>query len=197
MIVVRLDRRPRATNSDSESLRRSRPWQMSMVQRVETAWTAAATVFITAARIAATTSPCPAAPSGFCRPKIISINRRPLCFRREAAVARRAEFHRRRQARQDEIPPARPTAASRPRSRPAGVPFASCPQAALQRQRADGRVPEPDRQREGNHAEPGKHAMMRRQKQRSMRRGVRFPDGSPVRRRRGSPRRQIRSRRWQ
>ena len=51
---------------------------MSMVQRVETACTAAATVFMTAARIAATTSPCPTAPSGLCRPKKTSINRRPL-----------------------------------------------------------------------------------------------------------------------
>ena len=102
MIVVRLDRRPRAIRSDSESLRPSRPWQMSMVQRVETAWTAAATVFITAARIAATTSPCPAAPSGFCRPKRSSINRRPLASGGRADIARRAEFHHRRQARQDE-----------------------------------------------------------------------------------------------
>ena len=131
---------------------------------------------MTAARIAATTSPCPAAANGFCRPKRLSINRRPLCFRREAVVARRAEFHRRRQARQDKYgrqDQQQQAAHDRAQTR---VPLASRPQAALHRQRTDGRVPEPDRQREGNHADPGKHGMMRRQQQRGSRRGVLFPD---------------------
>ena len=72
--------------------------------------------------------------------------------------------------------PARPTSSRPPTIAPRRASHSlRAPRQRCTRQRADGRVPEPDRQRERNHAEPGEHGVMRRQKQRGLRRRVGLP----------------------
>ena len=144
MIVVRLDRRPRATRSDSESLRCSRPWQMSMVQRVETAWTAAATRVHDGRQDRRDHEPLAGCAAGSAaQPRVLPPKKdldqpQAALLRREAGVARRAEFHHRRQARQDKHGRQQQEQQAADDRAQASIPFASCPQAALQRQGTDG-----------------------------------------------------------